>query len=91
LGKRAELRMVWSRREGDFVFHYDRSPQDGWLLHNLLTHGAMWVTRREGETGSADGEMVERLRAELERRGYDPNTLTISVRRRREVNRPGET
>jgi len=75
MSKRAELRMVWSKR-------------DGHMLHNLLTYGAGFVVadrdelaRRGAITGT---EMIRRLREELERRGYDPDTLTISVRRKRE-------
>jgi len=87
MSKRAELRMVWSKREQDYVYHFDRAPQDGHMMHNLLTFGAGFVVAKDGETarrGDITGpEMVRRLRAELERRGYDPDTLTISVRRKR--------
>jgi hypothetical protein len=87
MAKRAELRAVYSKRERDMVYHWDRRSQDGCFLSTLLTEGARSsvLTPEELSRGvylSWD-ETLRRLRATLEARGYDPDTLTISVRRKR--------
>ena len=87
MAKRAELRAVYSKRERDIVYHWDKRPQDGRLIASLLTEGAR-ATVLEPEEHQRGvylswNETLRRLRATLEARGYDPDTLTISVRRRR--------
>lgn len=86
MSKRAELRMTWSKREHDYVYRWDRSSHDGAMLHCIFDLGAAFFVRRDGERRDrlpSIGETVARLRAELDRRGFDPDTLTISVRRKR--------
>ena len=80
MSKRAELRVLWSKREGDFMFHHDRSRADGHFLHSFMRAGRMGVLPGGSESTAA-------FRAELEKRGFDPNTFQISVRRKREVSR----
>lgn len=83
MGKRAELRAVWSKREQDIVYHFDKRPEDGHFLASLMTEGARrTVSENESEYVSWT-ETLKRLRATLVARGYDPDTLTISVRRKR--------
>lgn len=79
--KRAELRAVWSKRERDFMFHFDRQPADGHFLHSFMRAGQMDVT------DASSGEAMAAFRAALERRGFDPDTFRISVRRKREASR----
>lgn len=76
--KRAELRAVWSKRERDFMFHHDKQRADGHFLHSFMRAGRMAVTPGASESTDA-------FRAELERRGFDPDTFQISVRRKREA------
>lgn len=30
-----KLRLIWSKKENDFIYHYPKKS-DGWLLHGLL-------------------------------------------------------
>ena len=79
--RRPDLRCVWSKRERDFVYHYDRKPNSHWL--HCLLHGAMHQGIPPEERASLFGSTnVAMFRRELERRGYDPDTFTISVRRK---------
>lgn len=67
-------------------YHYDRQPGDGHLLHSLLTHGMGFCVVRDGESLThppTGAEALRRFRELLESRGYDPDTLTVSVRRKR--------
>jgi hypothetical protein len=87
MAKRAELRAVYSKRDRDIVYHFDKRPQDGHFIASLLTEGAR-ATVMEPEEHQRGvylswSETLRRLRATLEVRGYDPDTLTISVRRKK--------
>lgn len=91
--KRAELRAEWSKRECDIVYHYDRRPEDGNMLHSLLNYGMAFVGLQPGEptslhTTMSSAEALRRFRATLEARGYDPDTFRISVRRKRATPAP---
>ena len=84
MGKRAPLRMTWSKREQDFVLHYDKSSADGSLIHNLFTMGAPAAMKEPGETYPrllGCQEINRRLRETLRNRGFDPDTFQISVKR----------
>lgn len=85
MSKRPELRAVWSKRERDIVYHFDKRPQDGHWIASLLTEGARETVKRPGEESVflSWNETLRRLRETLETRGYDPDTLVISVRRKR--------
>lgn len=61
-----KLRITWSKREKDLMFHYPNRP-DGHLMHTLISH-----TRINDKT----------LREELIARGYDITTLKFSIERR---------
>jgi len=80
MSKRAELRVVWSKQSSDFKIHHDRQVADGHFMYSFLCAGA------EGVTRSSDSveKVMSTFRKELERRGFDPNTFQISVRRKKD-------
>ncbi len=82
--------MWWSKRERDLVTSWDRNAMDGHFLNALLNLGADRLMREDGDGVGLQpiGQSVARLRAELERRGFDPDTFTISVRRKRQSSPP---
>jgi hypothetical protein len=61
-----ELRIDWSKKEKDLLFHSMSSP-DGHLMH-VFTHYVQF----DGKT----------LRQALEERGYDITTLKFSIRKK---------
>jgi hypothetical protein len=63
------LRINWSKREKDLIFHSPSAP-DGHLMH-AFTHYVLF----DGKT----------LRQALEERGYDIATLKFSVERKPKV------
>lgn len=84
--KRAPLRMQWSKREQDYESHWDRSRSDGHLLYGLFLYGVGWPTREEEHVSNGVDlrsyeQQRDAFRAELRRRGFDPDTFTISVKR----------
>jgi hypothetical protein len=81
MSKRAELRVVWSKRESNFLIHHDRHTADGHFMYSFLRAGVTDVI------GDPFDVTMAAFRAELEKRGFDPNTFQISVRRKREVSR----
>jgi hypothetical protein len=82
MAKRAELMAVWSKRHNDMVIYQD-DPANGVLLSKVLTFGVGFPVQKEGEKQPTGPEMWRRFRAELESRGFDPDTFTVSVRRKK--------
>ena len=89
MGKRAPLRMQWSKREQDYEQHWDRSKQDGHFLFGLFLHGVGWLTKDDehcynGVDLRSYSQKRDAFRAELRRRRFDPDTFTICVKRIKE-------
>lgn len=61
------LRVSWSKRERDIVFHSPASA-DGYMMHVLLHHTNIVYNRT--------------FREELEARGYDITTLKFIIERK---------
>lgn len=76
--EKVAVRLLWDKRKRDWVYVYDRRPMDGHWMHcaiNFLA-AAMGDKKREPFQQST----LDAFRAEMEARGFDPDTLTISVR-----------
>jgi hypothetical protein len=73
-----ELKIVWSKKEGDFLIHYPR-PEDGRLINNkLIAERLEWGGVEGRDKGWLNYETFN-LIDELEKRGYDIKTLKFSV------------
>lgn len=66
------LRVVWSKREKDLVFHYPRKV-DGHLAHVILN------SPRQKEDNEGQIVFAPSFVQELQSRGYDISTLKFSV------------
>ena len=66
-----KLRMVWSKREKDFVVYYPNS-RDGHLVHNLFNN-----KRYHPLCNKWSDSFVDELRA----RGYDLSTIKFEITR----------
>lgn len=85
MGKRAPLRMQWSKRERDYEYVWDRHAADGHWLAYLVNYGARAAVKQDDDPALLSApEVVRRLRAELDARGFDPDTLVIRVMRKRD-------
>lgn len=73
--KQPELRVVWSKREEDLLFHFNGQKADSHLIHSMLC----------AERLKLDGEFERSFVHELEARGYDVKTLRFSIRKKRTV------
>lgn len=78
MGRKPALLAWWSKRQRDLVYEWAGDSSDRWLLHNLLMYGMGFTVRKHG----GDADVVPAFRAELERRGYDPDSFRVSVRRK---------
>lgn len=84
MAKQAPLRIVWSKRENDFVVHYDRSPSDGSWFFYLLDFGMRELVkddRAEHPVYFSAREKNQRFREALRNRGFDPDTFRVQVKR----------
>lgn len=83
MGKRAPVRVVWSKRERDFMMHFDKSGADGHMMNSFLGGGIRAVLHIDFGEGVAMGSrrQTEKFREELRKRGLDPDTFQISVKR----------
>lgn len=70
------LKVFWSKREKDLVFHYPDHAWNGRLVHSVFCVGRPRVDyNNDGKTVVFDKSFV----AELEARGFDITTLRFSV------------
>lgn len=67
LKEKTELKVNWSKREGDLMFHYP-DKKDGMLVHWAFTKNL--------------SENTLSLLVELEHRGYDLRTLKFSIKKK---------
>lgn len=74
-----ELRIVWSKKEGDFLIHYPR-PEDGRLINNKILAEQLEWGGLEGKDKGWTNYKTFNLIEELDRRGYDTKTLKFTIK-----------
>ena len=85
-----ELKIVWSKKDGDHVIHYPRRCDGSLIQSHICGNNYMW----DGIDGKDKGWLNYRtfnLMEELEKRGYDLKTLKFSIKLKQDLTNKGES